>query len=134
MRSLLATARIVQGAAAGAVLLRDGTICRLPGLQDHALLVAESPVVESCAGDVLGRPCLPVVHVAGPGRPRGATGHPRALNQQIAKALIVTPGIVAAHVEHLLIKLEAPTRTLAAVRAGLERWYVPPPQSDAEVR
>jgi DNA-binding CsgD family transcriptional regulator len=46
MRSLLATARIVQGATSGAVLLREGSVFPLPGLEDHALLVADSPVVE----------------------------------------------------------------------------------------
>src|SRR3954453_13704837 len=46
MRSLLATARIVRGATAGAVLLQDGGTCPLPGLQDHALLAPGSPVVE----------------------------------------------------------------------------------------
>src|SRR3954453_5224556 len=46
MRSLLATARIVKGATAGAVLLPDGSTCPLPGLQDHALLAAHSPVMD----------------------------------------------------------------------------------------
>jgi DNA-binding NarL/FixJ family response regulator len=50
-------------------------------------------------------------------------------NQQIARRLAVTPRTVAAHVEHLLYKMEAPTRTLAAVRAEREGCYVPsPPQ------
>jgi hypothetical protein len=39
LRSLLATARLVQGAAAGAVLLRDGTTYPLPGLENHPSLV-----------------------------------------------------------------------------------------------
>jgi DNA-binding NarL/FixJ family response regulator len=38
----------------------------------------------------------------------------------------VAPRTVAAHVEHLLYKLEAPTRTVAAVRAEREGCYVPP--------
>jgi DNA-binding CsgD family transcriptional regulator len=46
-------------------------------------------------------------------------------NQQIARTLVVAPRTVAAHVEHLLVKLEAPTRTLAAVRAEREGLYVP---------
>ena len=50
MRSLLATARIVRGATSGVVLLQDGTTCPLPGLEDHALLVADSPVVEIARG------------------------------------------------------------------------------------
>jgi DNA-binding CsgD family transcriptional regulator len=46
-------------------------------------------------------------------------------NQQIARALVVAPRTVAAHVEHILAKLDAPTRTLAAVRAEREGLYVP---------
>jgi DNA-binding CsgD family transcriptional regulator len=47
-------------------------------------------------------------------------------NQEIAGALFVAPRTVAAHVEHLLVKLGAPTRTIAAVRAEREGLYVPP--------
>jgi DNA-binding NarL/FixJ family response regulator len=46
-------------------------------------------------------------------------------NQEIARTLVVSPRTVAAHVEHLLAKLAAPTRTLAAVRAEREGLYVP---------
>src|SRR3954468_11798284 len=46
-------------------------------------------------------------------------------NQQIARALVVAPRTVAAHLEHILVKLGAPTRTLAAVRAEREGLYVP---------
>ena len=46
-------------------------------------------------------------------------------NQQIARALVVSPRTVAAHLEHILVKLDAPTRTLAAVRAEREGLYVP---------
>jgi DNA-binding CsgD family transcriptional regulator len=46
-------------------------------------------------------------------------------NQEIARTLVVAPRTVAAHVEHLLVKLRAPTRTLAAVRAEREGLYVP---------
>jgi DNA-binding CsgD family transcriptional regulator len=46
-------------------------------------------------------------------------------NQQIARALVVAPRTVAAHLEHILAKLDAPTRTLAAVRAEREGLYVP---------
>ena len=46
-------------------------------------------------------------------------------NQEIARTLVVAPRTVAAHVEHLLVKLGAPTRTLAAVRAEREGLYVP---------
>ncbi len=46
-------------------------------------------------------------------------------NQQIARALVVAPRTVAAHLEHILVKLDAPTRTLAAVRAAREGLFVP---------
>jgi DNA-binding CsgD family transcriptional regulator len=46
-------------------------------------------------------------------------------NQQIAHHLVLAPRTVAAHLEHILAKLEAPTRTSAAVRASREGLYVP---------
>ncbi len=46
-------------------------------------------------------------------------------NAQIARELVLAPRTVAAHVEHVLRKLDAPTRTLAAVRADREGLYVP---------
>lgn len=46
-------------------------------------------------------------------------------NQQVARTLVVAPRTVAAHLEHILVKLDAPTRTLAAVRAEREGLYVP---------
>jgi DNA-binding CsgD family transcriptional regulator len=46
-------------------------------------------------------------------------------NQQIARALVVALRTVAAHLEHILVKLGAPTRTLAAVRAERAGLYVP---------
>ena len=49
-------------------------------------------------------------------------------NQEIARTLVVAPRTVAAHIEHLLGKLDAPTRTLAAVRAEREGLYVPAPR------
>jgi DNA-binding CsgD family transcriptional regulator len=48
-------------------------------------------------------------------------------NHEIARTLVVAPRTVAAHLEHVLVKLEAPTRTLAAVRAERDGLYVPPP-------
>jgi DNA-binding CsgD family transcriptional regulator len=50
-------------------------------------------------------------------------------NAEIAHALVVAPRTVAAHLEHVLAKLDAPTRTLAAVRAEREGLYVPVPIS-----
>ncbi len=46
-------------------------------------------------------------------------------NQEIANALVVAPRTVAAHVEHIMHKLAAPSRTLAAVRAQRAGLYVP---------
>jgi DNA-binding CsgD family transcriptional regulator len=46
-------------------------------------------------------------------------------NLEIARALGVAPRTVAAHLEHILCKLDAPSRTLAAVRAERAGLYVP---------
>jgi DNA-binding CsgD family transcriptional regulator len=47
-------------------------------------------------------------------------------NREIARALVVAQRTVAAHLEHILVKFKAPSRTLAAVRAEREGLYVPP--------
>jgi len=166
MRSLLATARLVQGATAGAVLLRDGSTYPLTGLEDHMALCEDSPVVGLAreillAGEIYRSFMWPT------GEDHEATGHmrmtilaatevpafvlgmvlltpdvdcrgltPRELqvlglvvegcsNQQIARRLVVAPRTVAAHVEHVLVKLAASSRTLAAVRAERAGLYVP---------
>jgi DNA-binding CsgD family transcriptional regulator len=46
-------------------------------------------------------------------------------NHEIARRLVVAPRTVAAHLEHILVKLDAPTRTFAAVRAERDGLYVP---------
>lgn len=46
-------------------------------------------------------------------------------NHEIARALAVTSRTVAAHVEHILVKLNATSRTLAAVRAERAGLYIP---------
>jgi DNA-binding CsgD family transcriptional regulator len=85
----------------------------------------------------LPRPLIGIVLVSPPGDVRGLT--PRELevlglvidgcsNAEIAHALFVAPRTTAAHIEHILAKLGAPTRTLAAVRAEREGLYVPPQQ------
>ena len=167
MRSLAATARLVRGATSGVVLLRDGTTFPLPGLGDHPLLAAGSPVVEIARQTLVGGqvfrsflwPDDDGAGAAGHGRMtvlaatdvpdfvqgillvspgadcQGPT--PRELvvlgllvdgrsNQQIARRLSIALRTVAAHVEHILHKLEVPTRTLAAVRAEREGCHVPP--------
>jgi DNA-binding CsgD family transcriptional regulator len=167
MRSLLATARLVEGATAGAALLRNGTLCPLPGLEGHALLAAGCPVVDIArdallsghvyrsfmwpvdgAADVdhvrmtvLAASDVPAfvlgtVLVTPDGDCRGLTSRELEVlgllvdgrsNQQIARRLAVAPRTVAAHVEHILSKLDAPSRTLAAIQAEREGCYVPPP-------
>ncbi len=51
-------------------------------------------------------------------------------NQAIADELVVAPRTVAAHLEHILAKLDAPSRTLAAVRAERQGLYVPSARRD----
>ena len=48
-----------------------------------------------------------------------------ASNQEISLQLVLAQRTVAAHLEHILAKLDAPNRTLAAVRACREGLYVP---------
>jgi DNA-binding NarL/FixJ family response regulator len=83
---------------------------------------------------------LGTVLVSPPGNLRGLT--PRELevlglviegmsNPEIARALVVAQRTVAAHLEHILTKLDAPTRTLAAVRAERDGLYVPSPSCTA---
>jgi DNA-binding CsgD family transcriptional regulator len=170
MRSLLAAARLVQGATAGVLLQDDGRVDPLPGLADHPQLGAGTPTLHAAraaiaAGQIftsflwpLGGRHAPDGHarvtalataqdvpvgtmgmvlVSPPGNLRGLT--PRELevlghliegrsNHEIAAALVVAPRTVAAHLEHILEKLHAPTRTLAAVRSEREGLYVPAPR------
>ena len=172
VRSLLATARLVRGATAGAVLLRDGTCLGLPGFEEHHLLLADSAVVAIARKSLLRgqvyRSFLwptdetpgsaPTTHhthhthltvlaatdapsfvlgtvLASPdAQCRGLT--PRELevlgllvagrsNQQVANRLRITSRTVATHVEHILHKLDVPTRTQAAVLAERDGCYVP---------
>nr|MCW2729034.1 DNA-binding response regulator [Aeromicrobium sp.] len=169
MRSLLASARLVRGATAGVVLLRDGSTHPLPGLGENPLLVANSVVVDLARNTLLAgqvyRSFMWPTH-EGPHNPSharmtvlAATDVPpfvlgtllmtadvstggltaRELevlglvvdghsNQQIAKQLVIAPRTVAAHMEHILHKLDVPTRTLAAVRAERDGCYVPAPR------
>lgn len=59
----------------------------------------------------------------------GAVGEPVVPRGESASwvALSVMARTVAAHVEHVLAKLDVPARTLAAVRAEREGLYVPAP-------
>jgi DNA-binding CsgD family transcriptional regulator len=170
MRSLVAAARLVEGAFAGVIVSDDDRLDPLPGLAGHALLAAGSPTLHAAraamsAGQIytsflwpLGGRHAPEGHarvttlastqeapestigmvlVSPPGNLRGLT--PRELevlgllidgrsNHEIAASLVVAQRTVAAHLEHILGKLAAPTRTLAAVRAEREGLYVPIPR------
>lgn len=173
MRSLLAAARMVPDAEAGVALMRDGTTCPLPGMQDHSLLRRGSPAVRVAHGSLAvgqvsqsflwpagaadedaGHVRLTVLATTDMSRSVGGlllltpaadsgTLTPRELqvlgllvngrsNQQIATRLAVTIRTVATHVEHVMRKLDAPSRTSAAVQAEREGLYVPPwPRGDA---
>lgn len=167
LRSLAASAVFVGGATAGAVLLPDHGVVRLPGMSDDPLLSAGSDLVET-ARDALddgrayaaflwprGTPQMPdeyvrvtvlpcerdldavacgVVILSLAGNLRGLT--PRELevlghviegcsNVEIARALVVSPRTIAAHIEHILVKLDATSRALAAVRAERTGLYIP---------
>lgn len=49
-------------------------------------------------------------------------------NLEIARALTVSPRTIAAHLEHILLKLDATSRALAAVRAERAGLYIPLPR------
>ena len=170
LRSLAASAVFIDRAAAGAVLLPDHGVARLPGLSDDPLLAADSDLVETardalhegrdyatflwprgtpqtpdeyvrvtvlvCESDLEAVACGIVVISRAP-HLRGLT--PRELevlghviegcsNLEIARALTVSPRTVAAHLEHILFKLDATSRALAAVRAERAGLYVPVPR------
>ena len=167
MRSIIAAARLVRGATAGAVLRADGSCQPLPGLPGDALLQPGSPLLaegrehseqghlhSSFLWPLGGRrapdghvrvtvlaipedvpPGLTAVTLLSPATGvRGLTSRELEVlgllvegrsNQEIAHTLVVTPRTVATHLEHVLVKLDAPTRTLAAVRAEREGLYVP---------
>jgi DNA-binding CsgD family transcriptional regulator len=48
-------------------------------------------------------------------------------NAEAAQRLAVTQRTIATHIEHILTKLDADTRALAAVRAQRRGLYIPPP-------
>jgi DNA-binding CsgD family transcriptional regulator len=54
-------------------------------------------------------------------------------NSEVARTLVVAQRTVAAHLEHILVKLGASTRTLAAVHAERTGLYVPPPPQNRPV-
>ncbi|WZH37882.1 MAG: helix-turn-helix transcriptional regulator [Microbacterium enclense] len=167
LRSLAASAVFVGGATAGAALLPDGRVARLPGLSDDDLLTADSELI-GAARDALGDGRTYATFLWPRGTRRSPDGYvrvtvlageqdldtvasgiavlspakrlrgltPRELevlghviegcsNAEIARALVVSPRTIAAHLEHILVKLDATSRALAAVRAERAGLYVP---------
>ncbi len=134
MRSLVIAARLVRAARAGVVLRADGGLEALPGLPGDALLSARSPLLFAARERIGHGHALTLLSPA----PDGHGLTPRELevlgllvqgcsNHEIARTLMVAPRTVAAHLEHILVKLGAPTRTLAAARAERDGLYVPAP-------
>lgn len=165
--SLAVGARIAHDAAAGVVLLRDGTVCALPGLGGHLLLEPVSSV-EQLARRALGRgdvfrsflwpsdgsrggasSYVRLTVLAATDAPpfvvgtllvtlaadcQGLTARELEVlgllveglsNHEIADRLVVAQRTVAAHIEHVLHKLDVSTRTPAALRAEREGCSVP---------
>jgi DNA-binding CsgD family transcriptional regulator len=172
MRDAASAAQLVADAAAGAVLTVIGSPLPLPGLPDHPLLAAGSPLLISAAVRLRGpgayatflcpsplrRPAgyvrVTVLGCQSPAIPdvcgvvllspyREATSlTPRELevlgllvdgctNEAIAATLAIAGRTVAAHVEHILLKLAVPSRTAAAVRALRLGTYVPKELTEA---
>ncbi|MDQ7903864.1 LuxR C-terminal-related transcriptional regulator [Phytohabitans sp. ZYX-F-186] len=167
LRSVSAAAQLVDGAAAGVLICRDGRTQPLPGLPGHPLLGAGSRVLGVavrqlgemahtaflCPYDadgedrhlrvtVIACPDLPPAHVmaAVVVAPTGDLSRltRRELevlglivegfsNRRIASTFLLTERTIATHLEHILTKLDAPTRTLAAVYALRRGLYIPRP-------
>ncbi|WP_198347971.1 LuxR C-terminal-related transcriptional regulator [Plantactinospora sp. KBS50] len=115
------------------VTLRDGRLYRaflVPGVSgaDHlCATVVPCPAEPPYLGSV-------AILLSPAGNTRGLT--PRELevmgllvdgcsNRRIAATLFVTERTVAAHIEHILVKMEVPTRTMAALRALRLGLFVP---------
>jgi DNA-binding CsgD family transcriptional regulator len=90
--------------------------------------------VLACPGGIPGRWAAAAV-VSPPGDVRGLTHREMQItglliegwpNPRIAAALFIAERTVATHLEHILSKLDAPSRTLAASRALRSGAYIPP--------
>lgn len=165
LRSISAAAGLVDRAAGGVLLTRDGCTQRLPGLPEHALLAKGSRLLDVAVrqlgntaqavflcpydadGDqrhlrvtVLACPPLPPANVFAAVVVAPAADLSRLTrrelevlgllvegcsNRRIASAFRLTERTVATHLEHILAKLHAPTRTLAAVYALRRGLYIP---------
>ena len=122
--------------AAARAVLRAGQVHRsfLWPLGDRHAPGAHVRLTVLTTGEDLPSRVAGLVLVSPPGDLRGLT--PRELevlgllvegcsNAEIARVLVVARRTVAAHVEHVLVKLSASSRTLAAVRAERAGLYVP---------
>ncbi|WP_345510352.1 helix-turn-helix transcriptional regulator [Phytohabitans houttuyneae] len=165
LRSISAAAGLVDRAAGGVLLCRDGRTEALPGLPDHPMLAGGSRLLDVAArqlgetahstflcpfdadGDhrhlrvtVLACPAIPpanviaAVVVAPAGELSRLTRRELEVlgllvegcsNRRIASAFRLTERTAATHLEHILTKLHAPTRTLAAVYALRRGLYIP---------
>jgi hypothetical protein len=117
----------------GAILLRDCTTYPLPGLEDHSLSVADSPVVRTArtTSDV------PVVHVVGARRPRlhrsrarGGPGCHRRRQVQASRAACCTSADLSARrlssccrIRATHRGIEGPLRSTTRVRADRRRSW-----------
>jgi len=100
---------------------RDGVWhrCRCVRRTGHEVLVGLSPIASRPYG--LSRRELEVLTLVAGG----------ASNEDVAQALVVTVRTVKAHVEHILEKLDAPSRTAATTRAIEEGLLLRPPSAAA---
>ncbi|WP_285135871.1 LuxR C-terminal-related transcriptional regulator [Microbacterium sp. lyk4-40-TSB-66] len=124
---LVSTARdvISEGRTYATFLWRCGTRRALDDLVRVTVLAGESDLEAVACGALI---------LSSPRDLRGLTtrefevlGHviEGCSNLEIARALVVSPRTIAAHLEHILAKLDASSRACAAVRAERAGLYVP---------
>ncbi|MDG4790649.1 LuxR C-terminal-related transcriptional regulator [Micromonospora sp. WMMD1102] len=123
----VAVAGLADGAPHTSYLCPNRTV---QGLEEHVRIT-----VLPCPSSVPAH-LVAIVLASPPGDLRGLTRRELEIlgllvdgcsNQQMAHQLVITQRTIAAHVEHILRKLDSPTRTLAAVTALRLGLYVPPP-------
>lgn len=116
---------IAEGRTFATFLWRGGTGRALHDLVRVTVLAGESDLKAVACGALI---------LSSPNDLRGLTarelevlGHviEGCSNLEIARALVVSPRTIATHLEHILVKLDATSRALAAVRAERAGLYVP---------
>lgn len=142
------TVDVLPGRRSDPLLGADGAVLRVAGAhiedghtyttflwptppQDSAVHTRVTVVAATAAIPTRG---AAVVLLSPPGDLRGLTARELEVlgyvvegcsNQEISHHLDIAPRTVAAHLEHILAKLDAPSRTLSAVRAFRAGLYVP---------